>query len=392
MVGLPDALETAKNLGITTLDRNADRYGLTLVLGGGEVSLLDMTSVYSVFANEGVRNPETGILEIDDANGNVLEKYSPAPQTVMDPNATRNLSSVLSDNVSRTPLYGPNSFFYFGSRQVAGKTGTTNNNKDAWVFGYTPSITVGVWSGNNNNTPMSKGSSISGPAWRAFMDYALTKVPYSHPGETEVFNTSDAPLNYMSLAPVLRGAWAGGESFFIDSISGKLATDLTPKETLKEIVVPNPHNILYWINPSNPTGPRLDNPAKSSQYNRWETEFQSWIANHPEIVPPYPIKPIENDDVHTAANKPTVSIISPVPGVILTQNNPVTVQLDVMTHFPVKNIDWYLNDVFIGSNSNTSFSFIPANTGSQVGTNSLKIVVTDTSYNQGEITTTLNFQ
>jgi membrane peptidoglycan carboxypeptidase len=110
MVGLPDALETAKRLGLTTLDRNADRYGLTLVLGGGEVSLLDMTSVYGVFANEGVRNQPTGILEITDANGNILEKYIPNPELVIDPNATRNLSSVLSDNTARTPLFGATSF------------------------------------------------------------------------------------------------------------------------------------------------------------------------------------------------------------------------------------------------------------------------------------------
>lgn len=392
MVGLPDALETGKRLGLTTLDRDASRYGLTLVLGGGEVSLLDMTSVYSVFANEGVRNPATGILEVDDANGNVLEKYTPNPQQVMDPNATRRLSSVLSDNIARTPLFGPNSFFNFGGRPVAGKTGTTNSNKDAWVFGYTPSIAVGVWTGNNDNTPMKKGSAISGPAWRTFMDFALTKLPYDRPGTSETFNTPDIPTNYNSLAPVLRGAWAGGESFFIDEISGKLATALTPAETRKEVVIPNPHNILYWVDPSNPTGPQPTNPSKFSQYNRWEQEFQSWIANHSSIVPGYPTKPTAYDDVHIESNKPITTITAPIPGVTLSLNNPVTIQIETTAHFPIKNYNWYLNDVFIGSSTTDSYSFIPANSGAQPGINQLKIITTDSVYNTNETTNPIVFQ
>jgi membrane peptidoglycan carboxypeptidase len=392
MVGLPDALETGKRLGLTTLDRTADRYGLTLVLGGGEVSLLDMTSVYGVFANEGVKNPTTSILEISDANGNILEKYTPNPQVVMDANATRNLSSVLSDNVARSPLFGSNSFFNFNGRSVAGKTGTTNSNKDAWVFGYSPSIAVGVWSGNNDNTPMKKGSSISGPAWRTFMDYALTKLPYEHPGSVESFSQPDTPMNYDQLAPVLRGAWAGGESFFIDSVSGKLATDLTPKETRVEKVIPNPHNILYWVDPSNPTGPQPGNPSKFSQYDRWEKEFQSWIANHPTIVPGVPIKPTLIDDVHTEANKPTVTLVAPSPEATLGIQSNITIQIAVQSHYPVKNIDWYLNDNYLGSGVGNQFSFIPANSDAISGENQLKIVVTDSVYNKGEFVTPIIFQ
>lgn len=392
MVGLPDALETGKRLGLITLDRNADRYGLTLVLGGGEVSLLDMTSVYGVFANEGVRNPVTGILEVADADGVVLEKYTENPIVVMDPNATRRLSSVLSDNIARTPLFGANSFFYFGNRPVAGKTGTTNSNKDAWVFGYTPSIAVGVWSGNNDNTPMKKGSAISGPAWRTFMDYALTKLPYDRPAAKESFTSADTPANYDSLAPVLRGAWAGGESFFIDTISGKLATENTPIETKQEVVIPNPHNILYWVNPSNPTGPRPVNPSSLSQYSRWEQSFQAWIQSHPGLVPGFPVEPTSFDNVHIPSNQPIITVVNPIPGVTLSPNNPITIQINTIVHYPIKTIDWYLNDIFIGSSTTQSFSFVPANSGAIPGINQLRIVVTDTVYNKGEITNPILFQ
>lgn len=392
IVGLPDALETGKRLGLTTLDRNSDRYGLTLVLGGGEVSLLDMTSVYGVFANEGVRNPIVSILEVTDAEGNILEQYVPKPVSVMSANAARSVSSILSDNVARTPLFGANSFFYFGGRPVAGKTGTTNSNKDAWVFGYTPSIAVGVWSGNNDNTPMKKGSSISGPAWRTFMDYALTKLPYDRPNASESFNSPDTPPNYLELAPVLRGAWAGGESFFIDSVSGKLATELTPNETKVEKVIPNPHNILYWVDPSNPTGPKPANPSKISQFDRWEKSFQSWIANHPGIVPGMPVKPLEYDDIHTEANKPVVTLVDPVLGSTLGLENNITVQVTTQSNFPVKTFDWYLNEIFIGSTNSGQFSFIPTNESYQLGINELKIIATDIVYNKGELVTPIIFQ
>lgn len=380
MVGLPDALETAKRLGITTLDRDASRYGLTLVLGGGEVSLLDMTSVYGVFGNDGVRNPVTGILEIDDASGNVLEKYTPTPETVMDLNAVRRLSSVLSDNVARTPLFGANSFFNVGGHQVAGKTGTTNSNKDAWVFGYTPSIAVGVWSGNNDNTPMQKGSSISGPAWRAFMDAALLKIPYERPGINEPFPVDEKPANYKTIAPVFRGAWAGGESFFIDTVSGKLATDLTPENTKKEIVIPNPHNILYWFN------------KDSGQFNRWEAAFQNYIANHPNIVPPFIIKPTMTDDVHIEANKPLLSLSDSQIGVSIpaSKDTPVTLQVITNSKFPVGKWDFYLNRQFIGTSQNGLFSFIPLDSGAQIGENELMITATDSVYNKGELITSFN--
>lgn len=379
MIGLPDALETAKRLGVTTLDRDASRYGLTLVLGGGEVSLLDMTSVYGTFGNDGIRNPVTGILEVNDSSGVVLEKYTASPEVVMNPNAARNLSSVLSDNIARTPLFGANSFFNVSGHQVAGKTGTTNSNKDAWVFGYTPSIAVGVWSGNNDNTPMGKGSAISGPAWRTFMDAALLKTPYDRPGLNESFPVAEKPANYNSIPPVFRGAWAGGESFFIDTVSGKLATALTPENTKKEIVIPNPHNILYWFN------------KNSGQFNRWEAVFQNYIVNHPNIVPPFILKPVGEDDVHTEPNKPVVSLVAPQGGIStpIPKETPFTLQVATTSKFPVVKWDFYLNHQLIGTSQNGTFTFIPLDSGSVIGQNELMITATDSVYNQGSFTTPL---
>lgn len=386
MVGLPDALAFAKKLGISTLDRTGDRYGLTLVLGGGEATLLDMTNAYATFANDGVHNPSTGILKVTDMQGNVLEEYQPQPETVVDYNAVRKLSSVLSDNVARAPLLGSNSFMYFGAnRPVAAKTGTTSDNKDAWVIGYTPSVAIGVWSGNNDNTPMKKGSAISGPAWRAVMDVALRKLPYDNPGAAESFPTAEPDPDYDTIAPVLRGAWAGGESFWVDTISGKLATDLTPRETKKEIVTPNPHSILYWVDTDNIKGPRPANPASNSQYSRWEAEFQSWIANHPGLVPAAQSKPFGYDDVHTESNRPVVSFVNPSPMQSYPKESQVPIMISVQSHYPIKQIDYYLNDRFIGTTTNPSgYTFIPSDVDATPGNNTLKAVVTDTIYNRGE--------
>ncbi len=386
LVGLNDALSTAKKLGLTTLDRTGDRYGLTLVLGGGEVSLLDMTSVYSVFANDGVRNQATGILEVADANGTILEQYTPKPETVIDFNAVRKLSSILSDNAARTPLFGANSFFYFGGRPVAGKTGTTNDNKDAWVFGYTPSIAVGVWTGNNDNKPMKKGSAISGPAWRAFMDAALAKLP------NESFPAPDADPNYYSGAPVLRGGWSGGESYFVDTISGKLATDLTPRETRKEVVLPNVHDILYWINPSNVKGPSPSNPSDNSQFAHWEASVQRWISNNPGIIPPYTAAPSGYDDVHTVVNKPVITLLSPEPDVTLPRGTPVTLQVDVSLHYTLKSLEYFLNGEYIGNSTTNTFTFVPEDVNALSGSNTLRIVATDTAYNKGELETVIKIQ
>ncbi len=178
LAGISESINLAQNMGIGKLG-NANQYGLTLVLGGGEVSLLDMTSAYGVFATEGVRNPYISILKVEDRNGKVLEEAKMKPSVVLDAEVARKITDILSDNVARTPLYGANSIIYFGDREVAVKTGTTNDYKDAWTIGYTPSVVVGTWAGNNDNTPMAKKVSglIVAPMWRAFMDEVLKTIP-----------------------------------------------------------------------------------------------------------------------------------------------------------------------------------------------------------------------
>ncbi len=199
LAGIKYSMKLATDMGITTLN-NPDRLGLTLVLGGGEVRLLDMTLAYGVFANKGIKAEPRNILRIEDSRGNILEENSVKTSRVLDENVTNMISDVLSDNVARTPLWGANSLVNFTNRSVASKTGSTNNYYDAWMMGYSPNISVGTWVGNNTPSSM-KGLSglIVTPMWREFLDYALSKLP------DEKFTKPTINLN--GVKPIIRGEY-----------------------------------------------------------------------------------------------------------------------------------------------------------------------------------------
>ncbi|MDH7485043.1 MAG: PBP1A family penicillin-binding protein [Anaerolineae bacterium] len=172
-VGLPALRDVAYRLGITTLTR--PDYGLSLTLGGGEVTLLELTGAYAVFANGGVRVPPVAILHVTSEDGKVLKEYvPPAGVQVISPQHAYLITSILSDNRARTPAFGANSPLRL-SRPAAAKTGTTDDFRDNWTIGYTPDLAVGVWVGNNDNSEMKNVSGITGaaPIWHEVMEGAL---------------------------------------------------------------------------------------------------------------------------------------------------------------------------------------------------------------------------
>ncbi|MBI2452727.1 MAG: PBP1A family penicillin-binding protein [Parcubacteria group bacterium] len=177
IAGLQDSIEFAKRMGITTLTQDPSFYGLALVLGGGEVRLLDMVSAYGVFANAGKRVSPFAIDRIEDSGGSVLEKRLIQAQGVLPAEVAQTITDILSDNQARTPIFGARSPLYFPNARVAAKTGTTQNYKDGWIVGYTPDIVSGVWVGNNNGEEMRQepGSVVAGPMWHQFMEYAISK-------------------------------------------------------------------------------------------------------------------------------------------------------------------------------------------------------------------------
>jgi membrane peptidoglycan carboxypeptidase len=174
--GVQYSVKTAKEMGITTLNEPLSSYGPAIVLGGGEVKLLDMTSAYGVFATEGLEIPPVSVLKITDSGGNIIEQNKKTQKRVLSINSSRLINDILSDNNARAPIFGYSSSLYFPDYQVAAKTGTTQDYRDAWVIGYTPSIAVGVWVGNSNNSPIDRktGAMIAAPMWHKFLNKYLS--------------------------------------------------------------------------------------------------------------------------------------------------------------------------------------------------------------------------
>ena len=342
LTGIKKALETASRLGITTLE-GQNRYGLTLVLGGGEVQLLELASVYGVFANDGVRNEPAMILHIEQNNGDMLFDYEPTPRPVLDTQIARRITDILSDNAARTPAFGSQSALYFSTRPVAAKTGTTNDFRDAWILGYTPNIVAGVWAGNNDNSPMEKkvAGFIVAPIWHDFLERVFETLPPEDfvPPEREDVTK-----------PFLMGEWRGGVTYEIDTVSGKRATDATPEEFREIRVVPELHSILHWVNKSDPRGPIPEFPERDAQYKNWEEGVKAWaVQNNIDITGEPNNIPTEFDDVHTEENKPHIIIVHPQDGATYQRSLPLTITLSTKGTYPIKQADYFLNGQFMGS-------------------------------------------
>ena len=246
LAGVNNTIDLAEKIGITTLEENRKNFGLSLVLGGAEVKLVDMASAYGVFANDGIRQNPSFILRVGDSGNNILEEYKPKEERAVDSQTARMITNMLSDNQTRTAVFGPNSSLYFPDRSVAAKTGTTQENRDAWVIGYTPSLSAGVWVGNNDNTSMTKqgaGISAAGPIWHEFLARALKDQPAEEFLQPDPVEVSKIMLN----------------------------GNYTP-ENSKEI-----HSILYYVNKNDPLGAIPSDPSQDFQFKNWE---QAVLANN----------------------------------------------------------------------------------------------------------------
>lgn len=184
LVGIRDMLQTASDLGFTTLSptpQNLSRLGLSVTLGGGEVRLQDLVMSYSAFANGGKKVQPLAILKVTDRNGKVLEEYKPTEQKrVLTEEQAFLISHILADNQARALTFGERSSLSFPDRQMAVKTGTTNDKRDNWTIGWTPNLMVGVWVGNNDNSQMKEiASGVTGaaPIWRKIITMAMEGRP-----------------------------------------------------------------------------------------------------------------------------------------------------------------------------------------------------------------------
>lgn len=306
LADIKNVINNAKELGYTTLD-NPDRYGLALVLGGGEVKLLEHTNAFSAFANEGQIAEITSILKIEDKDGKILEENKPKiKDTTISKKTAQMINSILSDNQARSFVFTTSNYLNLGERPVAAKTGTTNDFRDAWTIGYTPSLVTGVWVGNNNNTKMkigSDGSVLAAPIWHDFMKSALKE------SSVESFTAYE---NIKTGKAIIDGNIAEANIIKIDKFSGLLATSSTPPELVEERAVGVPHCILYYVDKDNPLGLKPEHPENDPQFVGWEKGVQNWFQKQNKNTSSIEIIPTEYDNIHTEANKPIVSVLSPV--------------------------------------------------------------------------------
>ena len=316
-VTLPGMLEMAHRLGITSLNR--PDYGLSLTLGGGDVTLLELTGAYAAFANGGRRVPPTPILRLEDSEGRLIAEGPSQPgEQVLDPRYAYLITSILSDREARIPTFGRNSVLEL-SRPAAAKTGTTDDYRDAWTIGYTPDLVASVWVGNSDNTPMDGvfGSRGAGPIWRDFMEEALRERPILD------FAVPDGMVA-VDICPV----------------SGKLHTDKCPSAR-REIFLAGteptePCDIHVDVSLCAVSGKRASefcprSVVHTQYFEVYPPEYRTWAEANGKPQPP-----VETCHVHTRA--PAVAITSPRDGDIVEGIMPVygTAQISDLDHYQVQ--------------------------------------------------------
>lgn len=338
LVGMNNAIELAKSLGITTLT-DPSRYGLSLVLGGGEVKMTDLVGAYGTFATGGEKTDLVSILKIEDKSGKVLKESKPELKRILPEETANKINSILSDNVARTPSYGANSPLNFPGRSVAVKTGTTNDYRDAWILGYTPKVVVGAWAGNNDNSSMEKqvAGFIVAPMWNEFMQEVLKKYP------EEAFNQYTPASK--DTKPIIIGDWQKtGE-----------------------------HSILFSVNKDDPLGPVPSNPRRDPQFILWEKGVQEWFGNSENTTN---LDQSVNSNQNNS-NEISGEIISPYKNNSYSKNTQIPVVLSLPKDLIPNKADVFINNKFLGSFNKKPFvfSFVPEDVLNIKKTNDIKVVV-----------------
>ncbi len=342
LAGVSNVLDLAEKLGYTTLS-DRSRFGLSLVLGGGEIKLLEHVAAFGVIAREGIKQEPISILKIEDASGNILDEVKiKKGDRVMNEQIARITNYILSDDNARSYVFGTRSLLTLPNRSVASKTGTTNNYRDAWTIGYTPSLVTGVWVGNNNNSEMKKGASgyqVAAPIWHEYMSLVLGDTP------PEEFKKPKYELPEKSML----GGSIGKETIVtIDKSSGLLASEYTPEHLKENKTYRELHNILYFINKNNLSDPEPGYASNDIQFESWEQAVVTWAIDQEIDINEEP--PKEFDNIHILKNKPFLAILEPWPDSKIDKSFNVRIEWEAL--LPIKKIEYYVDDVLLVTKKN----------------------------------------
>jgi membrane peptidoglycan carboxypeptidase len=269
-----------------------------------------MAMAYSVFANGGVKQDLSWFVKIQDKDGKTLDEYKKqSGKQVLDPQIAYIMSNILSDNRARSYVFGSRSPLFISGYNVAAKTGTTNDNKDAWTVGYTPSVATAVWAGNNDGTKMTNagGVTAAAPIWNRYMKFALTKFKkenFKKPSGVKTITLDALTGRQVTSATTSKvtdifpswyktpGAGASQE-VKIDKISGKLATDKCPAE----LIITKIYSAIT-----------AEIPSHDAAYSRWNAAVAAWAKARGYNTNTGSI-PTESCDLHTGTGLPVVEIL-----------------------------------------------------------------------------------
>jgi 1A family penicillin-binding protein len=274
LAGIKNVVNLGQEMNIMTLkQKNYKDYGLSLALGSQELSLLELTSAYSVFANDGKNNPPSSIKKITNSQNKVVFSNSPINKQVISSPTARKINSILADSSARQTTFGRSSALDIPGKQVAAKTGTTQDYRDGWTVGYTPSLSAGIWVGNNDNTPMKTGSAgiyVAAPAWKKFMTEFLTGSSNSQEnfGDYEKIKSD----KFMLTGKIEK------EIVFYNNKSGeKIESEKKLRKTDPEKIriknAAEPHSILYYINKEDPLN--LESDQQDPMLKKWEQAIKT---------------------------------------------------------------------------------------------------------------------
>ncbi|RJQ30132.1 hypothetical protein C4565_01010, partial [Candidatus Parcubacteria bacterium] len=312
LVGIDSIIKNLNLFGVTTL-KDKSRYGLTLTLGGGEVRPIELLKAYSMLSQNGVLHNQSFVLKVETSNGDILEEYKDKSERVFDEQYVKQINTILSSPDLRSPIFQSSlGLTTFDGYDVALKTGTTQDYRDAWAFGYTPNLVVGIWAGNNNNTPMhSQGSSLLAaiPMWNSFLSEALKQFEPSFFEKPEIVSLPEKPM--------LNGEWR--TSFGV-------------------------HSILHFVDKKNPQGPIPTNPWNDSQYQNWEDAIFAWTKGSGISTTPTQ----QSGSIYTFSGPIGITYLEPKSGTFT--KSPLTIKARIVSpQSELEKVELYANKKLIVS-------------------------------------------
>jgi len=389
IVGINNMIDQAEKMGIKTFT-DRERYGLALTLGGGETRLLELTGAFSVFAAKGIYREPNPIIEVTDQKGRVVYKPSQVEQKVLSEETAFIISDILSDDGARSEVFGAGSLLNIPERQVAVKTGTTDDKRDNYAIGFTPSVVAGVWVGNSNNEEMNPyvASGISGatPIWRRFMIEYLEGKPvekFQNPPTVEKMEVDKLTggLPYKDFDR--RSEWFAKDTkptavsdwyqrIRICKIDGRIANEGCIKADKSE---------------------EKDFIKIKAELPEWQSAVDEWVKENykddEKYFPPEMVSELEFDgDEVTNKNEVHTKIVGLKDGDEVYLN--FRLNAEVSCYEDVDRVTFYMDDEKISEDGNSPYGYTFNLSASQIGKHKFKVIATDEENNKGSDEIELN--